>query len=183
MRRASQTFPAALAVLVGLVSPAGSTTLEKLSLETLIDRSTAIIRGKATSCAASLRGRTIYTVCDVAVSERLKGGAGAAVAVATLGGTLNGVRQAVAGAPRIEPGQEYLFFLWTGRSGLTQVIGLSQGIFDLRLLPGGVKIASRAASSEVMLNSAGQRVQEEPFSMSYDELAARIRTRLQGARD
>ena len=47
------------------------------------------------------------------------------------GGVAGGIRQSVSGAPELKPGQEYVLFLWTSRSGLTQVIGLSQGLFQL----------------------------------------------------
>ena len=47
------------------------------------------------------------------------------------GGVVNGIRQSVTGAPELKPGQEYVLFLWTSRSGLTQVIGLSQGLFKV----------------------------------------------------
>ena len=32
-------------------------------------------------------------------------------------------------------GDEYVFFVWTSRSGLAQIIGLSQGLFNV--LPDG----------------------------------------------
>ncbi len=44
---------------------------------------------------------------------------------------VNGVQQSFAGAPTLTAGQDYFLFLWTSKTGLTQVIGLSQGLFTV----------------------------------------------------
>ena len=66
------------------------------------------------------------------------------------------MQQPVAGAPTLTAGQDYVFFLWTSKSGLTQVIGLSQGLFNVTTNAQGQVIVSRGAASEPMLNSSGQ---------------------------
>ena len=47
------------------------------------------------------------------------------------GGVVDGIRQSVSGAPELKPGQEYVMFSVDQPSGLTQVMGLSQGLFKL----------------------------------------------------
>ncbi len=51
------------------------------------------------------------------------------------------------------PGQDYVFFLWTSKSGLTQVIGLSQGLFNVTTNAQGQVTVSRGAPSTTMLDS------------------------------
>src|SRR5579859_3953663 len=104
-------------------------TLQRLSLDDMIGKSTAIVRGKVASSYSAAAGPIVYTHYVVQVSERYKGGAGNTVDVAIPGGTLNGLRQTFAGTPSFNTGEEYVFFLWTGKSGVTQVIGLTQGLF------------------------------------------------------
>ena len=82
-----------------------------------------------------------------------------ATEVAVPGGVVDGIRQSVTEAPELKPGQEYVLFLWTSRSGLTQVIGLSQGVFQLSEEGSGKAVAKRPAASELMLDRSGLPVQ------------------------
>ena len=43
----------------------------------------------------------------------------------------------VAGAPTLRAGREYVLFLWTSRSGLTQLMGMSQGLFSVERTTAG----------------------------------------------
>ena len=76
-----------------------------------------------------MSGPVIYTHYQLQVSERYKGAAESTVDLAIPGGVVNGIRQVWGGAPQLDSGDEYVFFLWTGKSGLTQVMGLTQGLF------------------------------------------------------
>ncbi len=80
----------------------------------------------------------------------------------------------VAGAPILRVGREYVLFLWTGRSGLTQLMGMSQGLFSVERTTAGDRQASRAAAGEQMLDAAGRAVQDEALSMPVTELTAKI---------
>lgn len=80
----------------------------------------------------------------------------------------------VAGAPTLRPGQEYVLFLWTSRSGLTQLTGMSQGLFSVERTTAGDPQASRAAAGEQMLDAAGHAVREEALSMPLTELRAQV---------
>ena len=53
----------------------------------------------------------------------------------------------MAGAPTLAAGQDYVLFLWTSKSGLTQVIGLSQGLFNVITNSQGQSIVSRGAAT------------------------------------
>ncbi|MFN8811924.1 MAG: hypothetical protein ACK5ZU_03775, partial [Acidobacteriota bacterium] len=62
-------------------------TLEQLSEQRLIEESTEIVRGTVLFCQQTYRQPVIWTICDVTVTERFKGGAGNRVQVAIPGGT------------------------------------------------------------------------------------------------
>jgi hypothetical protein len=156
-------------------------TLQRLSLTDMIQKSTMIVRGAIQpGNSAALRGSIIYTHYQLSVTTAYKGAPGSTVDVAVPGGALNGFQQPVAGAPMLMPGQTYVIFLWTSKSGLTQVIGLSQGLFNLTNNAQGQVIVSRGAASEPMLNSLGQSVTDSNFQMPLAQLVTDIQTVLAG---
>ena len=81
----------------------------------------------------------------------------------------------VAGAPQLTLGEEYIFFLLTSPSGLTQVIGLSQGLFRVEQDASGNTVVGRGAVSDLMLDRTGRVVGDQAVSMRLTELRTRIR--------
>lgn len=157
-------------------------TLEKLVLEDMARKSTEIVKGRVLTSRTVEHGAIIFTEYTVSVAERWKGAAAAQVRVAVPGGTLGAIRQSFSGTPAIEPGAEYVFFLWTGRSGLTQIIGLSQGLFDLSGEPGLKTQATRAAIQEPMLNPAtGELAWSGALRYTLTDLRERVRRALGSA--
>jgi len=73
-----------------------------------------------------------------------------------------------------------VFFLWTSKSGLTQVIGLSQGLFNVTTNAQGQAIVSRGAANQPMVGSSGQPVTDSNLQMPLSQLASQIRTVLAG---
>jgi len=161
--------------------PLPGATLERLSLDDMISKSTVIVRGTITNSSASYSssGPVIYTHYTVQVSEWLKGLGPKSVDVVVPGGVVNNRRQSFSGAPTFNSGDEYVFFLWTSKAGLTQVIGLTQGVFSVA--PDGSKdpLATRAASHELMLDrGTGQPVKDQPLVMRMSELRSKVSTTL-----
>ncbi len=152
-----------------------ATTLQKLSTDEMIQQSTGIVRAKVVATHSALRGKDIYTYYQLQVLETLKGAAQTQIEVAVPGGAARGVRQMVPGAPVMTGSQEYVVFLWTSRTGLTQVIGLSQGLFTVTTDASGNAMVTRPAAASVMLNQSGQAVADQPFSMSLADLRSEIR--------
>ena len=151
-------------------------TLERLSLDEMIQKSTAIVRGRVVSESAARRGALIYTVSLVQVLERLKGAPGGSIEVAIPGGSLYGLNQTFSGTPDLKPGSDYVLFLWTGGNGLTQVMGFSQGVFDIRNGKDGNPVLFRSATTETMLAPrTGRTVADSDLTMSLDTLRTRIR--------
>lgn len=155
-------------------------TLEYLSLDDMAKKSTAIVRGRVQSCAGQFRGSVIFTHCTVSVTEQWKGTSGPVVDVATPGGSARGMAQNFSGSPKLLPGEEYVLFLWTGKSGMTQVIGLSQGVFDLKPDAKGQAVAQRAATTERMLDASGNVISDSPVEMRVRELKSQVMKSLSG---
>jgi hypothetical protein len=159
--------------------PLQCATLERLSLEEMITKSTAIVRGKVTDSWAAFSGPAIYTHYTIQVAERFKGTGGNSVDVVVPGGVANNLRQVFPGAPALSHGEEYVFFLWTSRAGLTQVIGLTQGLFSLPAGAAPDPVATRSASQELMLDrQTGRPVKDQTLTMRLSELRARIASTL-----
>jgi hypothetical protein len=155
-------------------------TLEQLSIEQMTLKSTTIVRGRVTGCAGELRGSVIWTRCGLAVSETWKGTAGARLDFLVLGGNAQGLSQSFSGAPKINPNEEFVVFLWTGKSGIPQIIGLSQGVFGVSVSKSGQATARREASSELMVDSAGTPVRDEAVALSVSQLRSRVKRALAG---
>ncbi|MGD0500556.1 MAG: hypothetical protein ABSC23_19215 [Bryobacteraceae bacterium] len=167
--------PLVALALTALAAPLVSSTLERLSLDDMIAKSTAIVHGKVTNAYAAFSGRVVYTHYSVQVLERFKGSGQGLIDMVVPGGTANGLRQSYAGAPEFQPGDEYVFFLWTGPSGLTQVTGLTQGLFSVAKGSSLDPAVTRAASHEVMLApGTGVPVKDQTLVMRLSELRSRI---------
>jgi hypothetical protein len=173
------TLVLAMAGLFCVLQPSPAATLEKLSWDDLIGKSTAIVRGRVASSSTAFRGSVIYTTYRIAVSQQLKGTAQDTVQVLVPGGTVAGVRQSVSGSQQLVTGSEYVLFLWTARSGATFVMGLTQGVFDLLQNASGDLMASRRAANEAMLAPGTLRVvQDDPVVMRFDDLQALVASTL-----
>jgi hypothetical protein len=161
-------------IAVTLATVSAGTTLERLSLEDMAQKSTGIVRGRVSGCAGEMRQNVIFTRCDVSVSETWKGNAAPRVSVYVPGGRVGRLTQTIAGAPALENGQEYVIFLWAGRSGINQVIGLHQGVFQLAADAEGTTIAQRAATAERMLDAGGLEVSDQSLRYTAAELKSRV---------
>ncbi len=156
------------------------TTLLQLSLNDMIQQSTMIVRGKPQLSYTAARGAAIYTHYQVQVTATYKGTPTQQLDIAIPGGVSNGLRQSFAGAPGLSNRQDCVLFLWTSKTGLTQLIGLSQGLFRVVANSSGQLLVTRAASTEMMLNGNGQPVTDSDFQMLLSDLQSRIQSVLNG---
>ena len=131
--------------------------------------------GRVLGQKIQVRGESIYTHYNVQVRERWKGAAQQVMEVVLPGGETGGLRQTFAGVPQLETGKEYVLFLWTGSSGRTQLIGLTQGLFEVAENTGSGVTASRGISAELMLDKNGKAVQDQPVRMLLSEMGTRVR--------
>ena len=171
--RVFSRLPVGLAASLALVLALNATTLEQLTLEDMIRQSTSIVRARVGESHSAYKGPAIYTYFPLQVLEtwkttgRLDGRTAAEVAVP--GGVVDGIRQNVTGAAELQAGQEYILFLWTSRSGLTQVIGLSQGRFRVF-----GDMVQRPPASELMLDRSGRPVENQAMSLRLEDLRAQV---------
>lgn len=175
MRRCVSTLLLAAAALT-----AGATTLEKLSVEEMVQQSTAVVRGRAAVSGSVQRGSMIYTVYRLQVSETLKGSVPSPPEVYVPGGTYGGYRLSIAGSPVLEPAVEYVLFLWASPRGLVQVIGLSQGVFQIKTAGGGEEALFRSRIDAEFVDREGRAVEDSGVRLSLAglrELIARTKAR------
>jgi hypothetical protein len=177
MKMRSRTL--ALALLLAGSVPAS--TILKLSLDEMIDRSTLIVRGTMSGCHSAERNSMIYTECVIAVTERLKGFSQSEVLVSLPGGSARGLKQVVPGAPKLRRYQDYVFFLWTSPRGVTQVLGLSQGLLEVRMA-GGAQTAERGPIADAtVVDGSGAEIADQGVRLNLNDLRNRVSLRNGGA--
>lgn len=167
----------ALAVLCVLFSAVhlAAATLERLTLNEMIEKSTSIVRGPVVASYTGMRGSLVYTYFKIRILEQWKGPQSGSVEIMVPGGVGPGIRQSFSGVPRLVNGKEYLLYLWKGPSGATQVTGFAQGVFSVSKNSSGETQVVRAASTEMMVEPGTERmVQDAPMTMPLREMSARI---------
>lgn len=152
----------------------GATTLEKLTVEQMAQKATAVVRARATVSSTVQRGPVIYTVYRLQVSEVLKGALPQGAAdVYVPGGTYGRYRQSIAGSPVLAPGVEYVLFLWASPRGLVQLIGLSQGVFEIKT-SGGQTLLVRGKVEAEFVDRTGRAVEDNGVRLSLESLREAI---------
>ena len=182
--KSGRTAVRTLVILVALTLAnfsAQATTLLRLGLGDMAQDSSAIARVKVVATNQVLRGSDVFTVYQFETLEYLKKPvSGTLQNVAVPGGAAGGIRQVVAGAPVLHVGGEYVLFLWTSRSGLTQIVGLSQGLFEVNRESENRLQVTRAAASEQMVDATGRPVRPETVTMPWSEMKSRVSQALGG---
>jgi hypothetical protein len=162
-------------VVTTWVLPLQCATLERLSLDDMITRSSMIVRGKVTASWTAFSGSVIYTHYQVQVSEQFKGASQTSVEVMTPGGAAKGVHQSFSGSPVLNQGDEFVFFLWTSKNGITWITGLTQGLFSVASDGTADRMATRSATRELMLDPQTSRpVKDSTLTMKLSELRSHI---------
>jgi len=172
---------AAVFLALTAMPPLRCATLERLTLDEMISKSSAIVRGKVTDSWAALTGSVIYTHYRIQASETYKGGSLNFREIVVTGGTVNGIHQNFSGSPTLNKGSEFVFFLWTSKAGLTQIIGLSQGAFNLTPMSSGDSMVTRFASTEHVVDQAGNDATDSNFQMRLGDLRSQVAHTLRSA--
>lgn len=165
-----------------LASQLCATTLERLSLEEMTANSHIIVRATVLGQSAVQRGSLVYTVYSLRVTERLKGEAGNPLQVSVPGGTLGRLRQTFSGSPSLTTGAEYVVFIWKGKSGNLHILGLSQGLFDLKVNQAGEATLSRGVIDAQLVDKTGKTVQSRPETLTLEQLRQMVRARAEAVR-
>jgi len=168
-----------LSLMVFTRFPLLSTTVEKFTLDDLVQKSGRIIVGKCISRESRWNDRNtlILTTARFAVSEPLKGSSDGFVNVVTVGGTLDGITQTVSGMPVFEPEEEVLLFLEPSKNSHWQPLGLSQGKFRiLRNRQTGEEEVVHSLSGLELYDPANRSLsQEKPSRAPLKPMVEKIR--------
>jgi len=127
----------------GTTTLAGAQVVSRLSLEELAGSSDYIIHGVVSSVTADWNEEhtLIYTTIDIDLRDQFAGEPlGGALRLRQLGGTVDGIDQAVLPTlPGYVKGEEVLLFLRSVQGGQLVVSGLTQGKFTVRRDPRAVE--------------------------------------------
>ena len=163
----------ALMVVLWTCCSAAAATLQQLSMDQMTQSATAIVRARVTGSSASFTGSTIYTHYKLQISETWKGSPGTEAMLP--GGVAGGYRQSFPGVPTLQTGAEYVLYLWkSSTTGITHIVGLSQGIFDVTRQADGSFQVSRPRIGETMLDANGHLVRDQAVRMQLADMKTRV---------
>ena len=162
-----------LILVLWVCSAAAAATLQQLSLDQMTQSATAIIRARVTGSSASFTGSTIYTHYKLEISEIWKGAPGTEVMLP--GGVANGYRQSFPGVPTLQTGSEYVLYLWKSpATGITHIVGMGQGIFNVTEQADGSIQVARPKIGETMLDANGHLARDQAIQMRLSDLKTSI---------
>lgn len=166
---------AALACGAALFSgaPATAATLEQLSMEQMSQSATSIVRATVAGSYTSVSGSTVYTHYTLRTIDAWKGVPASEVMVP--GGVAGSIRQVFPGVPELKTGAEYVLFLWKSSTGITHLVGLTQGLFQVERQSDGSALATRAKIGEMMLDSTGRKVADKAVTLVLTDMRSRVR--------
>lgn len=162
---------ALVAVLCACAVPAA--TLEQLSLDQLSQNATSIVRATVAGSYTTVINSTVYTHYTLRVAEAWNGVPAGEVLLP--GGISGNLRQSFPGVPQLSPGSEYVLFLWKSSStGITHLVGLSQGLFQVGKQADGSALATRAQIGEMMLDASGKKVADRAVTLALTDMRTRV---------
>jgi hypothetical protein len=109
-----------------------STTVQRLTLDEMIQKSNKIVIGNVTGSSTfwSNNGKLILTSYTIAVDETIKGEPARTIQVTSIGGQIGNLTLHVAGMPVFEKGESAVVFVEAAGTFST-VVGLEQGKFTI----------------------------------------------------
>jgi hypothetical protein len=123
-------------------------TLDELAGEADLIVHARVARVDARQAAGTLRVERVVTL---AVVRALKGSPGETVQLVLPGGTYGRYRTVVPGVPEVAEGEEAVLFLRPSSTGVTHLVGFSQGVMRVRIDPStGQRMVAAPVVSEVV---------------------------------
>ena len=166
-------FP--LTILMALATTLTGTTLEKLTFDEMVGKSTQIVRGRIALSNVRQHGAIYYSHYTVQVSEQYKGPAAKMIDVVLPGGTIGRSQQTFSGVPVFPANTDLVLFLWTSKAGLTHIIGLTQGVFQVSKDAAGQTIFSRESIREGLIDSrTGRPAADGGMRFTATEFTTRV---------
>ena len=165
-----------LTVLAALATTLTGTTLEKLTFDEMVAKSTQIVRGRIALSNVQQHGAIYYSHYSVQVSEHYKGPAAKVIDVVLPGGTIGRSQQTFSGVPVFPADTDLVLFLWTSKAGLTHIIGLSQGVFQVSKDSAGQTIFSRDSIRDGLVDGkTGRSAADGGMRLTAAEFSSRVR--------
>jgi len=186
--RAPRILMGGLLAVMALVTSVSATTVVRMKLPDLVERSAVIVEGQVLSTKAVHDARgLIVTEVTVSVDSGLKGvGSGQRFVFTTPGGELGGRRMVVPGMPSYESGDEvFLFLTAPSKRGWRMPVGLSQGSFRIRRNPAtGARMLDRDLTGlELVDAKTGKAVSRpERRGVAYESLVGQVTALLEEQR-
>jgi len=172
--------PLSFLILILLIASLGATTVEKLSLEDLVQKAQKIIVGRCLSTESRWNEKStlILTYSKFAVGENLKSHSNGSLTVVTVGGSVGGITQTVSGMPQFVPNEEAVLFLEPSKDHHWQIVGLSQGKFQIvKDLRTGYKEVIHSLSGLQLYDTSTHTLssQAKPYRVPLDDLIVGIK--------
>src|SRR5215471_9406399 len=114
-----------------LAVPVFATTVKKMDLPELVSVSDSIVQGTVESVEARWEDKSIYTYTSIRVDEGIKGAPKRALLVRQPGGKIGSLHLDAPGTPQFHVGDQVIVFLRDRKDGTFDVVGLSQGKYDV----------------------------------------------------
>jgi hypothetical protein len=121
-------------VIVALCAPlsALATTLQRLDMPALVERSEVVVRGQVSSVSTALERGKVFTTVQIKVEETLKGAPQATVTLRLIGGRHGDLVTLVHGQPQFKQDERVVVFLERSRPERPFVVtGMAQGKFSV----------------------------------------------------
>ena len=162
-------------VLLAVGATLTGTTLEKLSFDEMVAKSTQIVRGRIALSNVRQHGAIYYSHYSVQVSEQYKGPTARTIDVVLPGGTIGRSQQTFSGVPTFPADTELVLFLWTSKAGLTHIIGLTQGVFSVSKNAAGQTIFSRESIRDGLVDGrTGRPATDGGMRFTATEFSTRV---------
>lgn len=181
-----------LLVLAACVLTAGTAVSANLVVSAefreIVADAELVVRGLVTEVRPiDVPGRGIESVLTVAVESAVKGSPGPFVYVRLPGGAIGRTRYVMVGAPRFQAGERAVFFLTQGSDSAWRPVGLSLGVFRVRVEPRTgqavvpAPVVARVAAATGRTNPASVRRGSMPVS-EFETLVRSVEDRRTAAR-
>jgi hypothetical protein len=126
-----------------------ATEIVPVSFREAVADATLIVRGHVTDVRGISLPTGVESAVTVAVDRVLKGQTDDFISVRVPGGTIGRYRYIFVGAPTFAVNDQAVFLLKRGHDNALRIIGLSQGLYTIRAVPGaGLVIAAPAIAPQ-----------------------------------
>ena len=163
-----------LALIAANALEVHASVVVRMDLPKLVEVSDSIVQGTVTRVEVTWDpdAKMVYTSARIKIDDRLKGDRSQELTIRQEGGKIGAMTVHVSGSPSFRVGQQMIVFLDSRADGTFNVVGLTQGKYD---------IVNGAAVSNVsgleLLNETTGRIERPGTSamLNVDALKARIR--------